>query len=111
MRATHLLTFAAVLTLAGCARPLPSDQAGGAFQTEIDGLRAALAPSCTPEETDILLEGLAILADASRRDELSVGQRAAIPERDAAFRAKLPSVSPECRAALEDRAGPSPARL
>ena len=111
MKATHLLTVPAILTLAGCAGPLPSERVGGAFATEIAGLRAALAPTCTPEETDVLLEGLSILADASRRDDLSPAQRAGIPERDAAFRARLPSVSPACRAALDERVGPVPVRL
>jgi hypothetical protein len=111
MKATIPMTFAAILTLAGCAQPLPSEQAGGTFQTEIAGLRAALAPSCTPEETDILLEGLGILTDASQRDTLTIAQRAGIPDRDAAFRAQLPEVSPECRAALDERVGPSPVRL
>jgi hypothetical protein len=111
MRATTPTILATFLILAGCAQPLPSERAGGAFATEIAGLRAALAPYCTPQETDILLEGLAILADASRRDALTPAQRAAIPGRDAAFRARLPSVSPECRAALDERAGPAPARL
>lgn len=111
MKATVLPIFAAILTLAGCSQPLPSERAGGTFQTEIAGLRAALAPSCTPQETDIMLEGLAIIADASQRESLSMGRRADIPRRDAAFRAKLPSVSPECRAALDERVGPSPVSL
>ena len=111
MKATILATSVAILTLGGCAQPLPSERAGGTFQTEIAELRAALAPSCTPQETDILLEGLAILGDASLRDSLTMSQRAAISDRDAAFRAKLPSVSPECRAALNERAGPSPVSL
>ena len=111
MKATVPPIFAAILTLAGCAQPLPSEQAGSRFQTEIASLRAALAPSCTPQETDIMLEGLAIIADASQRDSLSMGQRADIPRRDAAFRAQLPSVSEKCRAALNERAGPVPVSL
>ena len=111
MKATTLTAFAAILTLSGCGQPLPSERAGGTYQSDIAGLRAALAPFCTPQETDILLEGLAILADASQRDTLTIAQRAAIPDRDAAFRARLPEVSPECRAALDERVGPSPVRL
>jgi hypothetical protein len=112
MKAPYIPTFVAILALSACAaQPLPSERIGGAYQTEVAGLRASLSDSCTPAETEILLEGLAILADASERDALSAGQRAAIPERDAAFRARLPSVSPGCRAALEDRAGPSPVSL
>lgn len=112
MRPGKFMTLATIVTLAGCtAQPLPSERIGGNYQNEVNGLRASLADACTPTETEIMLEGLAILADASQRDSLTAGQRAAIPDRDAAFRAQLSSVSPACRARLNELAGPAPARL
>ena len=103
--------FAGVVstTLVACAQPdLPSEQIGQTYSSEVAGLRSRLETVCTPEETDIVLEGLAILADASQREALSASQRAAIQSRDAAFSQRFEAVSPECRARLNELAGPSP---
>ncbi len=102
------LIMAGALVLAGCAGPTPSQRVAAEMPAEVAGLRAGLETVCTPAETDIVLEGLSILADAARPEALSAAQRAAIPRRDAAFRARFAGVSPECRARLTELAGPSP---
>jgi hypothetical protein len=97
-----------LLGLAACAAETPSQRIAAGMPAEVAALRAGLGTVCTPNETDILLEGLALLADAARPEALSASQRAAIPRRDEAFRARYPEVSPECRARLTELAGPSP---
>ena len=110
MHLAHFCALAPLALVAACSDPLPSQQLAGAYPTEVAGLRANLATACTPEETDILFEGLAILADASRAETLTASQRSAIESRDAAFQSRLPSVSSQCRARLNELAGPNPFR-
>lgn len=108
MRNAPPLLGAALALLAACGPPLPSERIAGSFEAEVAGLRANLGTACTPQETDILIEELAILADASQAGTLSASQRRAIETRNAAFTESYRTVSPACRARLDELAGPSP---
>ncbi len=108
MRSAPPLPCLVLGLLAACGPPLPSERIAGSFEAEVAGLRASLGTACTPQETDILIEGLAILADASQPGALSTSQRREIETRNAAFTERYRTVSPACRARLDELAGPSP---
>ena len=108
IRLRNLLLPCAVVLGACTTSELPSQQIAGSYQQEVAALRAHLQTVCTAQETEIILEGLAILADASQPENLSGSQKAGIERRNAEFEPKMETVSPQCRERLNELAGPDP---